>query len=218
MRPWRCWPPSPSGSAASDPSGPACRSARSRSCGPTSRARWVWPGRSAQRWDARQRRAPRPHPRAPSTAHGGVVVRTEGDAVFAVFPEAGAAVAAAVGGAAGPGDARLARRRDRPRPDGPAHAARRTCAGDDYGGFDVNRAARVAAVGHGGQIILSETDRGARRRRPAGRPLAPRPGPHVLKDLPRPERLFQLDVAGLPTDFPPVRAGPATIGNLPTRG
>ena len=36
-------------------------------------------------------------------------------------------------------------------------------AGDDYGGFDVNRAARIAAVGHGGQIVLSETTRGPRR-------------------------------------------------------
>ena len=37
------------------------------------------------------------------------------------------------------------------------HTGEAHLAGDDYGGFDVNRAARIAAVGHGGQIVLSET-------------------------------------------------------------
>ena len=83
------------------------------------------------------------------------------------------------------------------------HTGEAHLAGDDYGGFDVNRAARIAAVGHGGQIVLSETTRSlVASALPAGvrvRDL----GRHALKDIPAPERLFQLDVPGLRTDFPP---------------
>ncbi len=108
--------------------------------------------------------------------HDGVCVRTEGDAMFAAFPEAGAAVRAAIDGQ---------RALDAHRwPDGGEvrvrmglHTGEAHLAGDDYGGFDVNRAARVAAVGHGGQIVLSGTT--ARARRVRDRPaslLDPRPG------------------------------------------
>jgi class 3 adenylate cyclase len=149
-------------------------------------------------------------------AHRGTVVRTEGDAVFAAFPEAGAAVAAAVEAQrslqahAWPDDARLRVRMG-------IHSGEAHRAGDDYGGIDVSRAARVAAVGHGGQIILSgpayeltadDLPEGA-----AARDL----GLFVLKDIPRPERLYQLDVAGLPGEFPPVRAGRTMVGNLEPR-
>ena len=94
--------------------------------------------------------------RASVDAAGGTVVRTEGDALFAAFPEAGAAVSAAV----------VAQRSLSSHPwpaEAPVrvrmglHTGEAHLAGDDYGGFDVNRAARVAAVGHGGQVILSET-------------------------------------------------------------
>ena len=90
--------------------------------------------------------------------HGGISVRTEGDAVFAVFPEARAAVSAAIGAQR----ALVAH----PWPDGAdlrvrmgLHSGEAYLAGDDYGGFEVNRAARIAAAGHGGQIVLSETTR-----------------------------------------------------------
>ena len=89
-------------------------------------------------------------------AGGGTVVRTEGDAAFAVFPEASAAVVAAVAAQralaaeAWPPEATVRVRMG-------LHTGEAHLAGDDYGGFDVNRAARVSAVGHGGQIILSGT-------------------------------------------------------------
>ena len=90
-------------------------------------------------------------------------------------------------------------------------------AGDDYGGFDVNRAARVAAVGHGGQVILSETTTVlVADALPEGTTLRDL-GRHVLKDVPRAERLFQLDIAGLPNDFPPLRTSADGSGNLPDR-
>ena len=139
-------------------------------------------------------------------AHGGVVVRTEGDAVFAVFAEAGAAVAAAVDAQRALAADAMAATAPISRPDGAAHR-RGPPAGDDYGGFDVNRAARVAAAGHGGQIVLSETTRAlvadALPEGVAVRDL----GRHALRDVPRPERLSQLDVPGLPTDVPAAAVG-----------
>ena len=148
--------------------------------------------------------------------HGGVCVRTEGDAMFAAFPEAGAAVRAAVDGQR----ALMAH----PWPEGAAvrvrmgiHTGEAHLAGDDYGGFDVSRAARVAAVGHGGQIILSGTTQAL-----VTSSLAPGAGlrdlgRHALKDVPTPERLFQLDAPGLRSDFPPLRVPTAAAGNLPER-
>jgi predicted ATPase/class 3 adenylate cyclase len=148
--------------------------------------------------------------------HGGVVVRTEGDALFATFQEAGAAVRAAVDAQRG-----LA---VHPWPDGTTvrvrmglHSGEAHLAGDDYGGFEVNRAARVAAVGHGGQIVVSGP---AYELTADALPTGVRAtdlGAYVLKDVPRPERLYQLDVDGLPMAFPPLRAGRATRGNLTPR-
>ena len=97
------------------------------------------------------------------------------------------------------------------------HSGEAHRAGDDYGGIEVSRAARVAAVGHGGQIVLSgPTYELTADDLPAGA-TARDLGLFVLKDVPRPERLYQLDVPGLPAEFPPVRAGRTTVGNLEPR-
>ena len=141
--------------------------------------------------------------RAAVQDHGGVCVRTEGDALFAAFPEAGAAVRAAIDGATGSGRRTVARDAKNLGVRMGLHSGEAHLAGDDYGGFDVSRAARVAAVGHGGQIVLSGTTQAlVPRRLPAG--VADRElGRFVLKDVPAPEHLFQLDVTGLRTSFPP---------------
>ena len=142
---------------------------------------------------------------------GAAVVRTAARSsgpramrVFAGFPEAIAAVAAAVeiqrALAAETWPAGVTVRVRVGLHTGEAHRS-----GDDYGGFDVNRAARVAAVGHGGQVVLSETTAAlVADALPAGTTLRDL-GRHVLKDVPRAERLSQLDIAGLPCDFPPLR-------------
>jgi predicted ATPase/class 3 adenylate cyclase len=149
-------------------------------------------------------------------AHGGTTIRTEGDALFAVFPEAIAAVAAAaeaqhaLAAEAWPDDVTIRVRMG-------LHTGEAHRAGDDYGGFDVNRAARVAAVGHGGQVVLSETTSAlVVDALPAGTALRDL-GRHVLKDVPRAERLSQLEIAGLPNDFPPLRTSVERVGNLPDR-
>jgi predicted ATPase/class 3 adenylate cyclase len=84
-------------------------------------------------------------------------------------------------------------------------------------GLDVHRAARIAAVAHGGQVLLSETAAAlVRDSLPDGTGLADL-GVHRLKDLGRPERLFQLTAAGLQPDFPALRSlgNPTMPNNLP---
>lgn len=154
--------------------------------------------------------------RSAVNANDGVVVRTEGDAVFAAFAEAGAAVAAAVvaqvalAGHPWPVTAPIRVRMG-------LHSGEAHLAGDDYGGFDVNRAARIAASGHGGQILVSDTTATlVADLLPAGTSLRDL-GRHVLRDVPRAERIRQLDVAGLQTDFPPLRTTSAGDGNLADR-
>ena len=81
--------------------------------------------------------------------------------------------------------------------------------GADYFGAVLNRAARVMAAGHGGQILLAESTAGLL----SGVDLLDL-GPRRLRDLPTPVGLFQVRAAGLRTDFPPVRALDASPGNL----
>ena len=86
-------------------------------------------------------------------------------------------------------------------------------------GFDVHRAARVAGVAHGGQILLSETAAALARHALSERASLRDLGPHRLKDLGRPERLFQLQAPGLASEFPRLRSldNPELANNLPAR-
>jgi predicted ATPase/class 3 adenylate cyclase len=79
----------------------------------------------------------------------------------------------------------------------------------DYFGAVLNRAARVMAAGHGGQILLTESTAGLL----SGVDLVDL-GPRRLRDLPTPVGMFQLRAPGLRTDFPPLRALDTTQGNL----
>lgn len=154
--------------------------------------------------------------RAAVMGHDGVVVRTEGDALFAAFGEAGAALDAAVDAQRGLHDATWTTTNVLLVRMG-LHSGEAHLAGDDYGGFEVNRAARVAAAAHGGQILLSETARAlVADRLPDGVTLVDL-GSHQLRDVPRPERLTQVDVPGLPRSFPPPRTGGRVAGNLGVR-
>jgi predicted ATPase/class 3 adenylate cyclase len=79
----------------------------------------------------------------------------------------------------------------------------------DYFGAVLNRAARVMAAGHGGQILLAESTAGLL----SGVDLVDL-GSRRLRDLPTAVGLFQVRAAGLRTDFPPLRALDASPGNL----
>src|SRR5205807_896662 len=77
-----------------------------------------------------------------------------------------------------------------------------------YVGLDVHAAARVMAAGHGGQVLVSESTRALLDDRFQLRDL----GEHRLKDLSGAQRLYQLQVEGLLSDFPPLK----TLENRPT--
>jgi DNA-binding SARP family transcriptional activator len=120
-------------------------------------------------------------------AHGGVEFGTEGDGFFVAFERASHALRAA----AALQDV-LADRRMRFRVG--VHTGEPTLLDGDYVGLDVNKAARICDAGHGGQVLVSQATRDL-----AGLELRDL-GEHRLKDLPAPERLFQLGER----EFPPL--------------
>jgi predicted ATPase/class 3 adenylate cyclase len=143
--------------------------------------------------------------------NGGVEFGTEGDACFLAFGSAAAALAAAA-------DAQVALAAadwpggTRPRVRMGVHTGSPVVVDDDYVGIDVQRAARICSAAHGGQVLVSGATRDAAEPGP-GQALRDL-GHHRLKDLDRPEHLFQLVAAGLAEDFPPPRSLP-TPSNLP---
>ncbi len=75
---------------------------------------------------------------------------------------------------------------------------------EGYVGMDVHRAARIAHAGHGGQVLLSATTAPlVRGELPEGIALLDL-GRHRLKDIKYPERIAQLVIDGLPSEFPPL--------------
>jgi predicted ATPase/class 3 adenylate cyclase len=148
-------------------------------------------------------------------AGGGGEVRTEGDSFFAAFPTPAGAVRAAVQAQRAlaerdwPGDHRVSVRMG-------VHTGEGVLGGDDYIGLDVHRAARIAATGHGGQVLISSaTAELVRADVPDGIGLRDL-GEHRLKDLARPERIYQLTIDGLVAEFPPIRSL-ETPTNLPAQ-
>ncbi|MDQ4127773.1 MAG: tetratricopeptide repeat protein, partial [Actinomycetota bacterium] len=89
--------------------------------------------------------------------------------------------------------------------------------GGDYFGPPVNRVARLLSAGHGGQLLLSSaTQELVRDDLPEATQLRDL-GERRLKDLFRPERIFQAVSGGLPFTFPPLRTLDARLNNLPTQ-
>ena len=135
-------------------------------------------------------------------ANNGAEVDTQGDAFFVAFGRASEAVAAAV-------DAQLALSGGPIRVRMGLHTGEPRLTDEGYVGLDVHKGARIAAVGHGGQVLLSQ----------ATRALVDADvhdlGPHRLKDISVPERIFQLEIDGLPSEFAPLKTLEAGIRNLP---
>jgi YVTN family beta-propeller protein len=137
-------------------------------------------------------------------AHGGHEVDTQGDSFFYVFPRAKAAVEAAV-------EAQRALASHRWPEGGQVRVRVGINTGEAaledgrYVGFAVHRAARISAAGHGGQILLSSSTRELVEHDLPADQLVRDLGERRLKDLPRPERIYQLVVDGLPSEFAPLR-------------
>jgi predicted ATPase/class 3 adenylate cyclase len=145
---------------------------------------------------------------------GGVEVSTHGDAFFAVFASPAGAVRAAVAAQRG-----LAAHDWSPGPPVRVrmglHTGEGILGGDDYAGIDVHRAARIADAAHGGQVVLSDATRGlVQHALGAGASLRDL-GVHRLRGIDEPERLHQLVVEGLASDFPAPRTLDARPSNLP---
>ena len=150
----------------------------------------------------------------------GTEVRIDGDALFLVFDSAAAAIRAtaaaqrALASTEFPHEAVVRVRMGMHTGQG-TPASRE--AGADYVGIDVHRAARIANIAHGGQVLVSGAT-ATLAGQDLGVGIALRDlGEHRLKDLAQPERVYQLVIAGLPNDFPPVRSLDRTPNNFPTQ-
>jgi predicted ATPase/class 3 adenylate cyclase len=154
--------------------------------------------------------------RAAFASHGGREENTEGDSFFVIFDSAREAVIAAIDGqralAAEPWPAGV-----EVRVRMGLHAGEATESAAGLVGIDINRAARIAAAAHGGQIVVSEAVRTL---------VAPDLDPaitlrglgsHRLKDLREPQPLCQVVADGLRLEFPPLRSLDVRPNNLPTQ-
>jgi len=146
----------------------------------------------------------------------GHVVKTTGDGVHAVFASVADALEAAaagqrelgaeVWGTTAPLRVRMG-----------IHTGAAEFRDGDYFGAPLNRAARLMAAGHGGQVLVSQASESlVRDQLPSGSELVDL-GEHRLRDLSRPERVFQLGGTGLASDFPPLRSLDVFLGNLPVQ-
>jgi predicted ATPase/class 3 adenylate cyclase len=122
--------------------------------------------------------------------HGGVEVDTQGDAFFVAFPTALGALAAAADStellALGPISVRIG-----------LHTGTPLLTREGYVGADVHRAARIAASGHGGQVLVSAATAGL-----VDLASLQDLGHHRFKDLAAPERVYQLGDG----EFPPLKS------------
>ncbi len=133
-------------------------------------------------------------------SHGGFLFKHTGDGVCAAFASPSSAV-----------DAAIAAQRvqlELPVRMGLATGEAELREGDYFGAV-LNRAARVMAAGHGGQILLAESTAVLL----SGVDLVDL-GPRRLRDVPMPVGVFQVRAEGLRTEFPPLRALDTTPGNL----
>src|SRR6266436_2308578 len=139
------------------------------------------------------------------TSQGGSVFKMVGDAVYAAFALPADAVSAALTaqralaaeewGEVGPLRVRMA-----------LHTGAAQSRDDDYFGQTLNRVARILSTGYGGQILLSvATVELVRDSLPGGTNVTDL-GEHALKDLLRPEHIFQLTTPDLPVEFPALKS------------
>ena len=152
--------------------------------------------------------------RAVIEVNNGRVVKTTGDGVHAVFSAATDALEAAL-------EAQRALIREEWAETGPLRVRMALNTGateerdGDYYGSPVNLAARLLSAGHGGQVLLASlTQELVHDTLPAGAILEDLGEKH-LKDLFRPEKVFQLVSPDLPSEFPPLRTLEAYRNNLP---
>jgi predicted ATPase/class 3 adenylate cyclase len=149
-------------------------------------------------------------------SHSGWVFETVGDAFYAAFARPSDAVAAAI-------EAQRALLREQwgevqaIRARMGLHTGEVEVRGQHYFGTALYRCARLMAIGHGGQTLVSDaTTQLVRDSLPSGASLQDE-GTHRLKDLASPERVWQLMHPDLPAEFPPLRSLSGVPNNLPAQ-
>ena len=147
--------------------------------------------------------------RAAVGAAGGSVFATMGDGIAAAFPSVDGAVRAAVAAQRTMPSTGLSVRMG-------VHTGEVERIGHDYRGRAVNRAARIMAAGHGGQILVSDVAAALVRSGPNPVSLVDL-GVHRLRDLTEPERIWQVTHPDLPSRFPPARGVDSYANNLPAQ-
>src|SRR5215469_2883231 len=152
--------------------------------------------------------------RAAVEAGGGQEVDTQGDSALIAFGNVHSAIATAA----------AAQRaiNAHPWPEGAPirvrmglHTGEPTFAGDRYFGLDVHRAARIMAVGYGGQVLISRATHDLIKQALPGGLTVRDLGEHRLKDLARLEHIFQIVIPGLPAEFPRLKTLDVISNNLP---
>ena len=149
-------------------------------------------------------------------AHDGHLVKRTGDGIHAVFATAHDAVDAAVAaqlalaalslGETSPLRARMG-----------VHTCEAEYRDGDYFGSEVNRAARLMSVAHGGQVVVSLATSALVRDSLAPEVGMVDLGEHRLRDLAQPVRVFQVTHPDLRPEFPPLQSLDAFPGNLPVQ-
>ena len=147
--------------------------------------------------------------------HQGYVFKTVGDAFCAAFAQAGDALSAAAaiqqalyleGWGITPIKVRAA-----------LHSGMAEERQEDYFGPAVNRVARLLAVGHGGQVLLSQAARQQVQDHLSLEMRLVDLGEHRLKDLVQAEQIYQLEIPGLPSEFPRLHSLSVSAHNLPVQ-
>jgi class 3 adenylate cyclase/catechol 2,3-dioxygenase-like lactoylglutathione lyase family enzyme len=143
--------------------------------------------------------------RAAFEKYGGHEIDSQGDAFFVAFARAKEAVLAAAAAQRAldehswPADVELRVRMG-------LHTGEAAVTEKRYLGVAVHRAARICSAGHGGQVLLSQSTAAVLEDERLDGVELRELGHHQLKDFDRPERISQLVISGLPTEFPPLRA------------
>lgn len=145
---------------------------------------------------------------------GGRLVGSQGDSLFAVFPDAKDALVAAAEGQLFLGEANW--------PDGIAlrvrmgiHVGEVIAEENEYVGLAIHQASRVSNAAHGNQVLLSEATHVAAGDALPAHITLESVGRYRMKDFPEPQQLFQLLHPRLPSEFPPPRTASGLSHNLP---
>jgi predicted ATPase/class 3 adenylate cyclase len=148
-------------------------------------------------------------------SHHGRIVKSTGDGIHAVFASPLEALEACLDGQRGLTQEPWPEITGALRVRMGVHAGEAQLRDGDYYGSVLNRAARLTAIGHGGQVLVSDSVE------PLVRGALPRDaslvdlGMHRLRDLAHPIGVFQMTHPALVHDFPPLRSLDALPGNLP---